>query len=228
MSGQACIYRPLTDSVETRYSHTHAARRPAAPHDQPEAFLPLPASVMHIIVALAEGEKHGYAIMREVDELSGGAVGWDRARLYGSIKRMIDQGLIEETDERPDPALDDQRRRYYRLTPLGTQVGRAERRPSPSPRVDGGRPAPRPRRRGMNRGSPLSRLVLHGIPGAFRRSTATRSREASPTSARTEPQPCRCDSSGRRRRRSHRSSHEIGVRDEQPQGRCAHGWSPLP
>jgi DNA-binding PadR family transcriptional regulator len=95
---------------------------------QVEEFLPLPASVMHIAVALAEGEKHGYAILRDVAELSGGAVRMGSGTLYGSIKRMLDQGLIEETEERPDPALDDQRRRYYRLTELGQRVGAAEQR----------------------------------------------------------------------------------------------------
>lgn len=94
--------------------------------DSVEAFLPLPASAMHIVVALAQGEKHGYAIMREVEELSAGAVRMGPGTLYGSIKRMIDQGLLEETDERPDPALDDERRRYYRLTDLGRRVGAAE------------------------------------------------------------------------------------------------------
>ncbi|MGI9615928.1 MAG: PadR family transcriptional regulator [Acidimicrobiales bacterium] len=90
------------------------------------SYLPLPASAMHIIVALAGAEKHGYAIMRDIDELSGGAVSMGPGTLYGSIKRMIEQGLVEEVDERPDPALDDQRRRYYRLTILGHQVGAAE------------------------------------------------------------------------------------------------------
>lgn len=96
--------------------------------DEVERFLPLPASVMHIAVALADGEKHGYAIMRDVAELSGGAVRMGSGTLYGSIKRMLDQGLIEEADERPDQALDDQRRRYYRLTALGHRVGAAENR----------------------------------------------------------------------------------------------------
>ncbi len=91
-----------------------------------EGFLPLPASVMHIIVAVAGGEKHGYAIMREVEELSAGAVTMGPGTLYGSIKRMIDQGLLVETEQRPDPALDDERRRYYRLTDLGHRVGAAE------------------------------------------------------------------------------------------------------
>ena len=95
---------------------------------QVEEFLPLPASVMHVVVALADGEKHGYAILRDVAELSDGAVRMGSGTLYGSIKRMLDQGLIEETEERPDPALDDQRRRYYRLTELGQRVGAAEHR----------------------------------------------------------------------------------------------------
>lgn len=81
---------------------------------------------MHIIVALAAGERHGYAIMRDIEELSGGAVTMGPGTLYGSLKRMIDQGLVEETAERPDPALDDERRRYYRLTVLGQRVGAAE------------------------------------------------------------------------------------------------------
>jgi DNA-binding PadR family transcriptional regulator len=91
-----------------------------------QGFLPLPASVMHIVVALADGDKHGYAIMRDIAELSAGAVRMGSGTLYGSIKRMLEQGLIEEADERPDPALDDQRRRYYRLTDLGRRVGAAE------------------------------------------------------------------------------------------------------
>jgi DNA-binding PadR family transcriptional regulator len=81
---------------------------------------------MHILVALADGEKHGYAIMRDIETISGGSVTMGSGTLYGSIKRTLDQGLLEETEERPDPALDDQRRRYYRLTALGQEVGVAE------------------------------------------------------------------------------------------------------
>jgi DNA-binding PadR family transcriptional regulator len=81
---------------------------------------------MHIIVALAAGERHGYAIMRDIADLSAGSVKMGPGTLYGSVKRMIEQGLVEETDERPDPALDDERRRYYRLTALGQRVGAAE------------------------------------------------------------------------------------------------------
>lgn len=94
--------------------------------DNIDTYLPLPASAMHIIVALAGGEKHGYAIMRDIEDLSGGSVTMGPGTLYGSIKRMIDQGLVQEADERPDLALDDQRRRYYRLTALGQRVGAAE------------------------------------------------------------------------------------------------------
>jgi DNA-binding PadR family transcriptional regulator len=97
-----------------------------SPGNEVEEQLPLPASVMHILVALANGEKHGYAIMRDVLDVSDGAVRMGSGTLYGSIKRMLEQGLIEEADERPDPALDDQRRRYYRLTALGQRVGAAE------------------------------------------------------------------------------------------------------
>jgi DNA-binding PadR family transcriptional regulator len=100
-------------------------RKPPSPDDV-DRFLPLPASAMHILVALAGGEKHGYAIRRDVAELSGGLVQMGPGTLYGSIKRMTDQGLIEEAESRPDPALDDERRRYYRLADLGRRVGAAE------------------------------------------------------------------------------------------------------
>lgn len=81
---------------------------------------------MYILVALAEAPSHGYRIMSEVESLSGGVMRLGPGTLYGSIKRMLAQGLIEELEERPDPELDDQRRRYYQLTPLGTQVATAE------------------------------------------------------------------------------------------------------
>jgi DNA-binding PadR family transcriptional regulator len=91
-------------------------------------FLPLPTATLHILVALSSGEKHGYAIMGEVEALSDGAVRMGPGTLYGSIKRLLADGLIEESEERPDPSLDDQRRRYYRLTGLGEQVCAAELR----------------------------------------------------------------------------------------------------
>jgi len=89
-------------------------------------FLPLPTATFHILLALLNEEKHGYAIMREVEDLSGGAVRIGPGTMYGSIKRMLAEGLIEESDERPDPEMDDERRRYYRCTGLGERVCRAE------------------------------------------------------------------------------------------------------
>ena len=89
---------------------------------QPESFIPLTPAVFHIMLALADGEKHGYAIMQEVEAISHDQIKMGPGTLYGSIKRMIANGLIEETLERPDPDLDDQRRRYYRLTGLGSAV----------------------------------------------------------------------------------------------------------
>jgi len=92
----------------------------------PSAFLPLPTATFHILLALRDEEKHGYAIMQDVEALSDGAVKIGPGTLYGSIKRMLADGLIEESDERPDPDMDDQRRRYYRCTALGERVCRAE------------------------------------------------------------------------------------------------------
>ena len=92
----------------------------------PEDMLPLTPAVFHILLALADGEKHGYAIKQEVEEVSEGQVSMGPGTLYGSIKRMIKAGLIEETDERPDPEMDDERRRYYQLTDFGGKVLRLE------------------------------------------------------------------------------------------------------
>jgi DNA-binding PadR family transcriptional regulator len=91
-----------------------------------ETFLPLTPAVFNILLSLADGEKHGYAIMLEVENNTQGAVKMGPGTLYGSIKRMLDAGLVRETSERPDPDLDDQRRRYYELTHLGGQVLRLE------------------------------------------------------------------------------------------------------
>jgi DNA-binding PadR family transcriptional regulator len=93
---------------------------------QPSALLPLSPAVFHILLALADGERHGYATMQAADQLSGGQVRMGPGTLYGSIRRMLEAGLIEESGERPDPQLDDERRRYYRLTPLGEGALRAE------------------------------------------------------------------------------------------------------
>ena len=92
----------------------------------PEALLPLTAPVFHILLALAGEERHGYGIMQDVARQTDGALQLGPGTLYGCLKRMLIAGLIEESDERPDPALDDERRRYYRLTPLGERAARAE------------------------------------------------------------------------------------------------------
>lgn len=93
---------------------------------QPGDNVPLTPAVFNILLALADGEKHGYAIMLEVEANTGGEVKMGPGTLYGSIKRMVESGLIVETDERPDPLLDDQRRRYYRLTGIGQRALKAE------------------------------------------------------------------------------------------------------
>ena len=89
-----------------------------------QAFLPLPQAQFHVLVALTDGERHGYAIMQAVEESSGGVVRMGPATLYGTLKRLVDQGLAEELPRSPTD--DDQRRRYYRLTALGQRVCAAE------------------------------------------------------------------------------------------------------
>ncbi len=94
--------------------------------DDCQRFLPLKPQWFHILLSLAGDEQHGYGIMQEVLQRTGGKVRLWPATLYGSIKRLIEEGLIEESDERPAPELDDARRRYYRLTGLGKRVLDAE------------------------------------------------------------------------------------------------------
>src|SRR6516165_7533194 len=91
-----------------------------------QKFLPLKAQWFQIMLSLAGGEQHGYGIMQEVLQRSGGKVRLWPATLYGSIKRLIEAGLIEESDVRPAPEVDDARRRYYRLTAFGRLVLNAE------------------------------------------------------------------------------------------------------
>jgi DNA-binding PadR family transcriptional regulator len=91
-----------------------------------EAFLPLTPVAFEILLALADGEQHGYSIMREVERRSLGAVVLHPGTLYRALARLLESGLIEELDERPDPEHDEQRRRYYQLTPTGIAVARAE------------------------------------------------------------------------------------------------------
>ena len=92
----------------------------------PLDLLPLPVAQLHILLALSTGDKHGYAIMREVEVLTEGAVTMGPGTLYGTVKKMLKAELVEESAERPDPEMDDQRRRYYRITGLGRHVLDAE------------------------------------------------------------------------------------------------------
>ena len=92
----------------------------------PRDALPLPVAQLHILLALASGDKHGYTIMSEVEALTEGAVTMGPGTLYGTVKKMLKAQFIEETDERPDPEMDDQRRRYYRITGTGRHVLDAE------------------------------------------------------------------------------------------------------
>jgi DNA-binding PadR family transcriptional regulator len=94
--------------------------------NQTKSNQPLTPAVFHILLALADGEKHGYAIMKDVEQQTAGRVKMGPGTLYGSIKRMLAAQLIEEAAERPDPDLDDERRRYYRLSGLGRRVVSAE------------------------------------------------------------------------------------------------------
>jgi|SRR3569833_2809259 DNA-binding PadR family transcriptional regulator len=95
---------------------------------QLESFLPLPLPIFHMLLALTEGERHGYALKRAILERTSGKLNLGSGALYGSINKMLESGFIEESDERPDPHLDDERRRYYRITPLGRKVAEAEAR----------------------------------------------------------------------------------------------------
>ena len=90
------------------------------------AFIPLTPMVLQILLALADGDKHGYAIIKEVRRRSAGEVELGASSLYAVLKRLCADELVVETDERPDPSLDDERRRYYRLTEFGRQVAVAE------------------------------------------------------------------------------------------------------
>lgn len=92
----------------------------------PETLLPLSAAAFQILLALTGGERHGYGIMQEAALSSDGQINLGPGTLYRSIRRLLEDGLIEESDERPAPDLDDERRNYYRLTPFGLRVARAE------------------------------------------------------------------------------------------------------
>jgi DNA-binding PadR family transcriptional regulator len=93
-----------------------------------DSLLPLPTITFHILLALAEEDLHGYAIIQNVAARTDGELKIGAGTLYRSIQRMLDQGLAVETRERPAPVDDDERRRYYRITKFGSQVARAEAR----------------------------------------------------------------------------------------------------
>lgn len=89
-------------------------------------MLPLTPAIFHILLALADDERHGYSIMQHIAETTDGQIKMGPGTLYGTIKRLLAMKMIEESDERPDPKLDDERRRYYKLTPFGRKVLSAE------------------------------------------------------------------------------------------------------
>jgi DNA-binding PadR family transcriptional regulator len=95
---------------------------------EPESLLPLPPATFQILLALVDEERHGYAIMKEVAERTEGAVRLGPGTLYGSLKRLLDAGLVAEVGERADPGLGDERRRFYKITSFGMSVARAEAR----------------------------------------------------------------------------------------------------
>ncbi len=103
-------------------------RHPLASEPAPDSFLPLPRDTFHILVSLADRDRHGYSVMQDVAERTNGVLRLSPSTLYASIKRLLLQSLIEELAERPDPKHDDERRRYYRLTRLGRRVAVAEAR----------------------------------------------------------------------------------------------------
>jgi DNA-binding PadR family transcriptional regulator len=92
----------------------------------PAILLPLTPAMFHVLIALADGEKHGYAIIKEVNRRTGGRLRLGAGTLYALVRRFLEHGVIEESAQRPDPALDDERRRYYRLTEFGRAVAVAE------------------------------------------------------------------------------------------------------
>lgn len=93
---------------------------------KPDSLLPLPTAVFHILIAVADRDRHGYSIMQDVSARTSGKVRLSPGTLYSSIRRMLEQGLIEELADSPDPSSSDERRRYYRVTRFGKRVATAE------------------------------------------------------------------------------------------------------
>ena len=96
------------------------------PQADPSSFLPISQPMFHVLLSLGAGDKHGWGILKDVDHRSRGKIRLSPGTLYGIIKRLLDQGLIADSDARPPRVWDDERRRYYRLTELGRRVVRAE------------------------------------------------------------------------------------------------------
>lgn len=95
------------------------------PDETPDSLLPLPSATFHILMAVSTGDRHGYAIIQDIAELTGGSVRLSAGTLYRSIQRMLEQDLLVETGS-ASPDTDDERRRYYRITPFGRRVAEAE------------------------------------------------------------------------------------------------------
>lgn len=104
------------------------SQRPQPSGQDPRAEIPLSEQAFYVLLALVDGERHGYGIMQDVDERTAGALKLGAGTLYGVLKRLLTAGIIAETAERRDPNLGDERRRYYRLTPFGAAVLAAETR----------------------------------------------------------------------------------------------------
>jgi len=104
----------------------HPRRSDTMKAKSPQELLPLTPPVFHILLAVSDEERHGYGIMQDVARQTEGSLLLGPGTLYGCLKRMLAAGLVAESDERPDPEMDDERRRYYRMTPLGKRVVRAE------------------------------------------------------------------------------------------------------
>ena len=129
MAGAARVGRPLFLTTRSSRWHTLSDFVLVCPsRDQSAAadLTPLSPAVFHILLSLGEGERHGYAIKREIAARTEGKLKLGPGVLYGSINKMLELGLIEESADRPDPHLDDERRRYYRITPYGRKVAQAE------------------------------------------------------------------------------------------------------
>ncbi len=92
----------------------------------PDSLLPLPPATFHILLAVADEDRHGYGIIGDIEQRTGGKLRLSAGTLYRSIQRMVEQEIIVETDHRPAPEFDDERRRYYRITPFGRRVAKAE------------------------------------------------------------------------------------------------------